>query len=192
MEALTLKINKALALTASQFEQLAADNPDWQLELTAKGDLIIMPPTGGETGARNDEISFQLFQWNKQTGLGKTFNAATGFQLPNGATRSPDASWVSLGRWSALTPQQKATFPPLCPDFVVELRSPTDTIAQLKEKMEEYIANGAKLGWLIDPKNKTVTVYKPNQQPIALQVPLSISGEDVLPGFVLDLKPVWD
>jgi Uma2 family endonuclease len=188
----TLNLPNSTKLTREAFLELVAANPELQLERTSTGELVIMPPTGGETGDRNDEISFQLRAWNKQTKLGKTFNSSTDFSLPNGADRSPDASWVKLDRWEALTPEEKAAFPPLCPDFVVELRSPTDNLKTLQAKMQEYIEQGARLGWLIDPKTKRVEIYRPGRDKEVLNAPIILSGEDVLPGFVLDLQPVFD
>ena len=187
----TLTLPASLKLTHKAFLELVAVNPDLQLERTSDGELVIMPPTGGETGERNDEISFQLRAWNKQANLGKTFNAATGFNLPNGANRSPDASWVSRERWEALTPQERKTFPPLCPDFVVELRSPTDNLKKLQAKMQEYIEQGTQLGWLIDPKTKQVEIFHPGQDKEILYAPATLSGEAVLPGFILDLQPIF-
>jgi len=187
-----LNLPDSLKLTREAFLDLVAANPELQLERTSTGELVIMPPTGGETGDRNDEISFQIRAWNKQTKLGKTFNSSTGFNLPNGATRSPDASWVRIDRWEALTSAEQEAFPPLCPDFVVELRSPTDNLKKLQAKMQEYIEQGAQLGWLIDPKTKQVEIYRLGQDKEVLSQPTTLSGEDVLPGFVLDLRPVFD
>jgi Uma2 family endonuclease len=187
----TLNLEPVIRLSHEQFKQLVAANPDAALELTSIGELVIMSPSGGETGERNDEISFQLRAWNKQTQLGKTFNSSTGFDLPNGATRSPDASWVSLTRWNVLTPQERQSFPPLCPDFVIELRSPSDSLKDLRDKMQEYIDNGALLGWLIDPMRKVVEIYRPGQPVEVLQNPTQLNGENVLPGFVLDLEGIF-
>lgn len=177
------------------FYDLCRSNPDLRLERTSNGELIVMPPTGGETGDCNDEISYQLRAWNKRTGLGKCFNSSTGFRLPNGADRSPDASWVRLDRWQALTPEQRKGFPPLAPDFVVELRSPTDKLQALQEKMQEYRENGVLLGWLIVPEGLSgslqVEIYRVGQEKEVLQSPTSLSGEDVLPGFVLNLNEVF-
>jgi Uma2 family endonuclease len=187
----TLNLKPIIRLNHEQFKQLVAANPDAELELTGEGELVIMPPTGGETGDRNDEISFQLRAWNKQTQLGKTFNSSTGFDLPNGATRSPDASWVSLARWNALTPNERQSFPPLCPDFIIELRSPSDSLKDLRDKMLEYIDNGASLGWLLDPISKTVEIYRIGQPVEVLTNPTQLRGENVLPGFVLDLGGIF-
>jgi Uma2 family endonuclease len=188
----TLQLPPVLKLTDEQFEQLAAANRDLQLEVTAKGELIIMPPTGGETGNRNFDLSGQLWFWNRQNRLGKAFDSSTGFRLPNGATRSPDASWVKIERWDALTQAQKKKFLPLCPDFAVELVSESDELEDTQEKMQEYIANGLRLGWLINPKDKQVEIYRPNQKVEILQSPSTLQGEDVLPGFVLDLQPIFE
>jgi len=181
----------ALRVTHEQLVQLAIANRDLQLERTATGELIVMPPTGGDTGNRNLDIEGQLWLWNRQTKLGKAFNSSTGFHLPNGADRSPDAAWVRQERWDALTPEQRKSFVPLCPDFVIELRSESDNLAPLRAKMQEYIENGACLGWLIDRKNKKVEIYRQSQEVEVLAHPLSLSGENVLPGFVLDLTEVW-
>lgn len=188
----TLQLPPVLKLTDEQFEQLAAANRDLQLEVTAKGELIIMPPTGGETGNRNFDLSGQLWFWNRQNRLGKAFDSSTGFRLPNGATRSPDASWVKMERWDALTAAQKKKFLPLCPDFAIELVSESDELKDVQEKMQEYIANGLRLGWLINPKDKQVEIYRPNQEVEILQSPRTLQGEDVLPGFVLDLQPIFE
>jgi Uma2 family endonuclease len=192
MTALTLNLSPILKLTDEQFEKLAAVNRDLRLELTAKGELIIMPPTGGETGNRNFEIYIDLGNWNRQTRLGKAFDSSTGFRLLNGATRSPDLSWISLDRWETLTQEQQKKFLPLCPDFAVELVSEIDDLEEIQQKMQEYIENGLRLGWLINPKTQTIEIYRPNQAVEVLQSPSTITGEDVLPGFVLNLQPIWD
>jgi Uncharacterized protein conserved in cyanobacteria len=187
----TITIPQTFKVTHEQFQQIAAVNRDLRLERTATGELIIMAPTGSETGNRNLDIEGQLWLWNRQTKLGVAFNSSSGFKLPNGADRSPDASWVKLERWQTLTPKEKEGFAPLCPDFVVELRSKSDNMEPLREKMREYIANGASLGWLIDRKNKKVEIYRQSQDVEILDHPRTLSGEDVLPGFVLDLTDVW-
>lgn len=184
----TLKLK--VDLTDEQYFQMCQNNRDLKFERTAKGVLLIMPPTGGETSNRNADLTFQVQAWSRQNNLGKTFDSNGGFKLPNGADRSPDASWVKIERWNALTPEQREKFIPLCPDFVVELRSPSDSLTELREKMQEYIANGARLGWLIDRKNQRVEIYRPNQEVEILENPASLSGEDVLPGFILDLNPI--
>jgi Uma2 family endonuclease len=193
-ETLSLELpNKiALCVTQEQFDLLAAANRDLRLERTAAGELIVNPPTGGETGKRNLSISTQLGKWfETHEDLGEAFDSSTGFRLPNGADRSPDASWVSRERWEALTPQQRKGFIPLCPDFVIELRSESDSLPKLQAKMREYIDNGARLGWLIDPQNRRVEIYRPQREVEVLENPTELSGEEVLPGFVLNLRRVW-
>ncbi len=180
-----------LTVTREQFVELAIANRELQLERTEAGELIVNPPTGGETGYRNSDLNGQLWLWNRQTKLGKTFDSSTGFHLPNGADRSPDAAWVRQERWDALTPEQKEGFIPLSPDFVVELRSKSDRIKPLQDKMQEYMENHVRLGWLIDRKNRKVEIYRLNQEVELLENPATLSGEDVLPGFVLDLTEVW-
>ncbi|NQZ62045.1 Uma2 family endonuclease [Crocosphaera sp.] len=182
----------ALRVTREQFAVLAAANRELRLERTATGELIVNPPTGGNTGHRNLSITGQLIVWFEANDTqGIAFDSSTGFELPNGANRSPDAAWVSQARWDGLTPEQQDSFIPLCPDFVVELRSKNDTLKDLRAKMEEYRENGAKLGWLIDPKNKRVEIYRPGQAVEVLENPSHLSGETVLPGFSLSLKRVW-
>jgi Uma2 family endonuclease len=191
----TIAINlpPTLTLTVSheQFVELAIANRELQLERTARGQLIVNPPTGGETGYRNLDLEGQIWLWNRQTKLGKAFNSSTGFHLPNGADRSPDAAWVRQEKWDALTPEQREGFIPLSPDFVVELRSKTDSMKSLQNKMQEYMENKVRLGWLIDRKNRKVEIYRQNSEVEVLENPVSLSGEDVLPGFVLDLAEVW-
>ncbi|MEG4250293.1 Uma2 family endonuclease [Microcoleus sp. Pol10D4] len=186
----TNSIELSINLTDEQFFQLCQNNRDYQFERTASGELIIMPPTGSETSKRNMDLSYQLRAWSRQNNLGVAFDSSGGFRLPNGADRSPDASWVKKERWDALTPEQKDSFAPLCPDFVVELRSRTDSLKKLQEKMQEYIENGAKLGWLIDRQNRRVEIYRPGQDVEILENPATLSGEDVLPGFVLNLEEI--
>ena len=192
MTALTLNLSPIIQLTEEQFEQLAWANQDVNLELTSQGILLIMPPTGGETGNRNFELNGQLWLWNHDNCLGKAFDSSTGFRLPNGANRSPDLSWIKQERWDALTQSQKKKFLPLCPDFVVELVSESDDLSETQAKMKEYLDNGLRLGWLISPKTKIVEVYRLNQKVEVLQSPTSLSGEDVLSGFILDLEFIWD
>ncbi|NEO84424.1 MAG: Uma2 family endonuclease [Spirulina sp. SIO3F2] len=190
--ALNLPPALRLIVTPEQFEALAASNRELRLERTAQGELIVNPPTGWQTGERNSGISGELYLWWRNAGEpGKVFESSTGFKLPNGANRSPDASWVSQARWDALTPEQKGTFAEICPDFVVELRSESDTVKGLQAKMAEYLANGAQLGWLLNPKKRTVEVYRPDKAVEILENPATVSGEPVLSGFVLDLKRVW-
>lgn len=179
-------------LRAEDFLELCQANQDLRLELTAKGEVIIMPPTHSWTGKQNSGLNGQLWVWNDQAGLGIVFDSSTGFTLPNGAVRSPDVSWVSNQRWETLTEiQQKEEFSPLSPDFVVELRSSSDSIKKLREKMQEYIDNKVRLGWLIDTKEKQVEIYRSGQDVEVLLSPTTLSGEDVLPGFILDLNKIW-
>jgi Uma2 family endonuclease len=160
MEALTLDIKSVIELTDEQFFQLCQANKDLRFERTATGDLIIMSPAGGETGNRNGRLTQQLFNWSDTDNTGIAFDSSTGFKLPNGADRSPDASWVKLERWNALTPQQQTRFLPLCPDFVVEILSPSDSLKVTQKKMKEYKDNGASLGWLINRKIRQVEIYR--------------------------------
>ena len=192
MTAITLNLNSIIKLTSEQFYQLCEENPDLKLERSANGELIVMPPTGGETGKRNLTAGAQLWTWNEQTELGEAFDSSTGFTLPNKADRSPDASWVEKSRWSALTPEQREKFIPLCPDFVIELVSPSDSLKKSQEKMQEYMENGCRLGWLINRKKREVEIYRPGQDVEVLQSPLTLSGENVLPGFVLNLQKIWN
>jgi Uma2 family endonuclease len=194
-ETLSIELPKAIGLyvTQEQFTALAAANRDLRLERSAKGELIVNPPTGWETGRRNRSLTGQLDRWYEENeDLGEAFDSSTGFILPNGATRSPDASWVSRERWQALTPEQKGTFAHICPDFVVELRSSSDTLKSGQDKMREYIDNGAILGWLIDPQQRRVEIYRAGKDVEVLGNPAELSGEAVLPGFVLNLRRVWD
>jgi Uma2 family endonuclease len=178
-------------VTEEDFFAFCQLNPDWRLERTAEGEVIFMPPAGGETGRQNSQFNRLLGNWAEADGTGVVFDSSTGFELPNGAKRSPDAAWVRRSRWEALTPEQRRKFPPLCPDFVAELRSPSDALETLQEKMEEYLANGAELGWLIDPLERKVTIYRPGTEPVCLDNPEQVNGDPVLPGFVLDLRRIW-
>lgn len=186
----TIAIPQTFKVTHEQFQQIAAVNRDLRLERTATGELIVMPPTGSEIGKNNQDLSGQLWLWNRQTKLGLVFDSSSGFHLINSAIRSPDASWVKLERWQALTPEEQQGFAPLCPDFVVELRSKSDNLQPLREKMREYLANGATLEWLIDRNNCKVEIYRQNQDVEILDHPNTLSGENILPGFVLDLAEV--
>lgn len=188
MNAITLNIPH---LTGEGFAQLCQANEDLQLERAATGEVIIMPPTYPWIGKQNSGLNAQLWLWNDRTSLGIAFDSSAGFTLPNGAVKSPDATWVSNERWEALTPsQQQEEFSPLSPDFMVELRSSSDSLKKLQEKMQEYIDNGVRLGWLIDPKTKQVEIYRPGQDVEVLH-PTTVSGEDVLPEFELNLNKVW-
>ncbi|MBW4571580.1 MAG: Uma2 family endonuclease [Tolypothrix carrinoi HA7290-LM1] len=191
MNALTVNLNPVIELTDEQFFQLCQVNENLRFERTATGELIIMPPTGGETSNRNAGLTAQVWIWNEQNKLGKVFDSSGGFKLPNGADRSPDASWIKLERWNALTQKQQIRFLPLCPDFVVELLSPTDSLRDTQEKMREYRDNGARLGWLINRKSRQVEIYRIGKDVEVLESPVSLSGEDILPGFVLNLEAIW-
>ena len=187
-----LKLNvRGVQLTEEQFARLCQENPDLRLEVTAQQELVIMAPTGLETGRRNSTLTQRLANWAEANGTGLTFDSSTLFTLPNGAKRSPDASWMRRERWGVLTKEQRGGFARICPDFVVELRSPTDSLTDLLEKMREYIENGAQLGWLIDPLDKRVYVYRPGQPVESLDNPTTLSGDPVLPGFVLSVQELW-
>ncbi len=189
---LPLKLNvQETKLTEEQFVRLCQENPELRLELTARGELVIMPPTGLESGRRNTKITQRLANWAEADGTGIVCDSSTLFTLPNGAKRSPDASWVRQERWDALPARERAGFGLLCPDFVVELRSPTDRLTDLQEKMQEYIGNGARLGWLIDLLEKRVYVYRPDQPVEVLDDPPAVSGDPVLSGFVLHVRELW-
>lgn len=210
----TLELN--IDLTDEQFFQLCQQNRDLRFERTARGELIIMPPTGSETSGlakgealrdRNADLTYQLRAWSRRNQLGKSFDSSSGFKLPNGAERSPDASWVKMERWNALTQAEKERFAPLCPDFVVELMSPSDSLektqntmtsdpasakdARERARMREYMANGAQLGWLINRQKQQVEIYRSNREVEILQAPKTLSGEEILPGFILDLIQIW-
>jgi Uma2 family endonuclease len=180
-----------LDLTDEQFFQLCHKHRDLKFERTAAGELIIMSPTGGNTGKRNVKLTTQLDLWNTRTQLGEVFDSSTGFSLPNGANRSPDVAWVRRDRWQALTPDQQDQFVPLCPNFVIELMSPSDSLERTRHKMTEYVDNGAQLGWLINFKQQQIEVYRPGQAVETLTDPSTVSGDEVLPGFVLDLSLIW-
>ncbi|HLO51854.1 MAG TPA: Uma2 family endonuclease [Kamptonema sp.] len=192
MTQITIDLNPIIKLTEEQFYQLCQENSDLKLERNAKGELIVMPPTGGETGRSNVKAIVPLAIWNDQTQLGEVFDSSTGFTLPNKADRSPDASWVEKSRWEALTPEQREKFIPLCPDFVIEILSPTDSLRKTQEKMQEYIENGCRLGWLIKRKKQEVEVYRPGKEVELLKSPQTLFGEDVLPGFTLNLGRIWE
>jgi Uma2 family endonuclease len=192
MTALTLNLSPTVELTDEQFYEICQNNRDLKFERNANGELVIMAPIGGESGRHEADLITDLNIWNRQTNLGVVLSSSTGFKLPNGADRSPDAAWVQLERWESLTPEQRRKYPPLCPDFVIELRSETDSLSVLQKKMQEYINNGARLGWLIDPRNRRVEIYRPHQTVEILESPTSLSGEDVLPGFMLQLARIFD
>jgi Uma2 family endonuclease len=183
--------SKPEPMTDEEFDEFCRLNADWRVERSAEGELIVMPPSGGETGIQNSHLNRHLGNWAEVDGTGEVFDSSTGFTLPNGAKLSPDSAWIRRSRWEALTPEERKKFPPLCPDFVIELRSPTDPLDTLQVKMAEYVTNGAQLGWLIDPQERKVYVYRPDAEVICMENPSQLSGDPVLPGFVLDLAKVW-
>ncbi len=191
----TISIPKGFHVTPEQFDQLANYEQEARLELTASGELIIMSPTGGTAGKKNRRLTQQLGNWTDKNRTGEAFDSSTIFILPNGARKSPDASWIKFDRWNKLTQEQQDGFPPIVPDFVIELVSPSDLKNQryqdLQYKMQEYIDNGVKLGWLIEPKSKTVEIYRQDRLPEILDNLQSLSGEDILPGFILDLTNIF-
>ncbi|MDB9485865.1 Uma2 family endonuclease [Dolichospermum circinale CS-537/01] len=188
-EAVVLNI-KNVGLSDDQFYQLCQINEDWKLEQTAKGELIIMPPVGAISGNRESEFNADVVIWNRQTQLGKVFSSSTVFILPHGGKRSPDVAWIANKRWESLSVEERERFPKICPDFVIELRSRTDSLGQLQDKMQEYLHSGLRLGWLIDPQNQQVEIYRQNQSVEIVLLPTILSGEDVLPGFILEV-PVF-
>ena len=191
MTTFTLDLNPIGSLTEEAFYQLCQRNPDLKLERSAQGDLVIMPHTGGESGRRNADIMIDLGLWNRQTQRGYTFDSSTCFKLPNGAERSPDAAWIAKDRWEALSQDDRAKFPPIAPDFVIELRSFSDRLEVLQAKMREYQENGVVLGWLINPHDRQVEVYRRGQPVEVLDQPNTVSGEAILPGFILDLNRIF-
>lgn len=188
---LTVNFPSLVQMTNEQFYEFCQANGDLRIERTANGEVIIMPPAFSDTGNRNFNIAAQLGYWTEQDGTGIGFDSSTGFTLPNGAMRSPDASWIELERWNALTDAQKASFAPICPSFVIELRSSSDRLIKLQEKMQEYIDNGASLGWLIDRQNRKVYIYRPNREVEILDNPEAVSGNPELPGFILRMSKIW-
>jgi Uma2 family endonuclease len=188
----TLRIRPAIELTDDEFFALCQINRDLRFERTSQGDIIIMAPTGAETGVRNSSITGQLYNWAKRDGTGAVFDSSTGFKLPNSADRSPDAAWIPRSRLATLSAEQKTKFLPLCPDFVVELLSPSDDLAEVQGKMTEYIENGSQLGWLIDPEMRQIHVYRPRKAIIVLENVAEIAADPELPGFVLDLREIWE
>lgn len=188
---LTVILPGSESMTTEQFYEFCQANRDLRIERTAQGEVIVMPPAFSDTGNRNFKIAQQVGNWADLDGTGEGFDSSTGFTLPNGATRSPDVSWIKLERWNTLTAEQKASFAPICPDFVIELRSQSDTLKSLQAKMQEYIANGASLGWLIDRQNRKVYIHRPNREVEVLDNPESVSGEPELPGFMLQMAKIW-
>ena len=181
----------SVKLSPEQFKQLCADNPELRLELTSTGELIVMPPAGSKSGLRNFNLSSQLARWVEEDDSGVGFDSSAGFTLPNAAIRAPDASWIRRDRWEGLSEEEKEEFAPICPDFVIELRSPTDRLATLQAKMQEYVDNGAQLGWLIDPFERRVYIYRPGREMEVLEDPETVLGDPELPGFVLNVRELW-
>ena len=192
MAAIVLKLKPFVELSDDQFYELCKNNRDLKFELTAQGELVIVTPVGGEGGSREADLIGDLVFWNRRTQLGKVFSSSTCFKLPNGADRSPDAAWVAWERWNQLTLEQRKKFPPICPDFVIELRSESDALEPLQQKMQEYIDNGLRLGWLINPQNREVEIYRADRPRQVLQNPKQVDGEEVVPGFVFDLPILWE
>jgi Uma2 family endonuclease len=190
MKPVTIEMN-SVNLTDEQFFQLCIKNRNFRFERNSQGDLVIMSPTGGETSNRNIEIAYQLQAWNRKTKLGIAFDSSGGFKLPKGGDRSPDASWIPLAKWNSLTPEQQRRFLPLCPDFLIELLSATDSLKDTRKKMLEYMSNGCKLAWLINRKDKKVEIYREGKEVEILDHPVSLSGENILPEFVLEMELIW-
>jgi Uma2 family endonuclease len=188
---LTVNFPAIVKMTQAQFSEFCQANQELRIERTAQGEVLIMPPAFSDTGNRNFNIAAQLWVWAEQNGTGIGFDSSAGFTLPNGATRSPDASWIKLERWNALTAAEQASFAPICPDFAIELRSASDTLISLQTKMQEYIDNGASLGWLIDRKNRQVYIYRPDRSPEVLEQPELVTGDPELPGFELKMAKIW-
>ena len=186
-----LSVNVKGVITPEQFEELCRANRDLRLELTSTGELIVMPPTGSRTGIRNAHLTYQLLAWAEKDRSGVTFDSSSGFTLPNSAKRSPDAAWIKRERWDALTEDEQEGFAPLCPDFVVEMRSRSDNLPRLQNKMREYISNGALMAWLIDPVKRRVYIYKPDQGVNVLENPDVVSDASLLPGFELSMPQLW-
>ena len=186
MEAVVLNL-ETVNLTDEQFYHLCQDNQTWNLERNQKGELLIMPPVGGNSGKQEANLIVKVGVWNEQTQLGEVFSSSTIFRLPNGGDRSPDVAWIKRERWEALSAEEREKFPPLCPDFVIELRYRTDSLTSLQDKMSEYLASGLRLGWLINPQQQQVEIYRLNSDVEIINLPAILSGEDVLPGFVLNL-----
>jgi len=187
-----LQFSPSLEMNDEQFFEFCQANRDVRIERNKEGEIIIMPPTGWETGNKNAEIIIQLGNWAKRDGHGKSADSSAGYQMPNGAIMSPDASWILNQRLETVSPAKRRKFLPLAPDFVIELRSHSDSLQKLKEKMQEYIENGVSLGWLIDPTERKIYVYAPNKEDEVLENPSKISGEPLLKGFTLNLKEIWE
>lgn len=191
MAAIVLNLKPFVELSDDQFYELCQNHRDLKFERTAQGELLIVAPVGGEAGSREADLIGDLVFWNRRTQLGKVFSSSTCFKLPNGADRSPDAAWISWERWNHLTSAQQKKFPPICPDFAIELRSQSDALEPLQQKMQEYIESGLRCCWLINPQDRQVEIYRAHQPKQVLQNPQQIDGEDVVPGFVFDLAILW-
>lgn len=183
----TLDLSPIATLSHERFYELCMANRDIPMERSPEGELIIMPPVGGESGRKEAQYITKLGIWNERMGLGEVFSSSTIFKLPGGGDRSPDAAWVRKDRWEALTPEQQRKFPPLCPDFVIELRSESDRLKSLQQKMQEYLNSGLRLGWLINSQDRAVEIYRPTANVETLPLPAKLSGEDVLPDFSLQI-----
>jgi Uma2 family endonuclease len=191
MDSLTISLDSVIEMSDEQFFQLCQKNRDLRFERSSKGDITIMAPAGSDTGMYNSSFNGYLWSWNQRKKLGFTFDSSTGFTLPNGAMRSPDAAWILKERWEALTPEQRSRFAPICPDFVMELMSPSDSLKVTQAKMQEYQDNGARLGWLINRKVREVEIYRIGQPVEVLYSPTILSGENILPEFILNLDAIW-
>jgi Uma2 family endonuclease len=190
MSVSVLNLTPFIDLTDDQFYELCQNHRDLRFERNAAGEIIIMSPTGGETGNRNFSLTVQFGNWVNSDGTGLGFDSSTGFKLPNGGDRSPDLSWITLSRWNALTPDQRRKFPPIAPDFILELRSQTDDLKPLQDKMQEYIDNGVCLGLLLNPQDRQVEIHRPNQPIQILNQPQQIDCNPELPGFILNLTGI--
>ena len=188
----SIRIEPDQRVTQDEFYDFCMANPDLRIELTAEGEIVIIPPTGAETGYRNNEIARQLGNWTRRDGRGRAFDSNTEYLLPDGSALSPDASWVDRVRLARLTREQKRKFPPLVPDFVIELTSPSDRLTRVRKKMEAWISNGVKLGWLLDADRRTAYVYRPRRAPEKMVAPKELKGEGPVSGFPLELAEIWD
>jgi len=191
MNTYTINFDIVAKINDEQFSQLCRDNPELKLERNQKGEIIVMSPTGGETGKKNADLIIDFGIWNRRKKIGQIFDSSTCFQFPDGSNRSPDVAYIKQERWEKLIPEERETFPPIAPDFVLELMSKTDSLKRLQEKMQEYRDNGVKLGWLINPMKNQVEIYRQGQEKEVLDDPKTLSGEDILPEFILDLSTIW-
>ena len=187
----TIDFSPVVAISDEQFDRLCAANPEINFERTPKNEIVIWPPSDGVAGNQKAEMTADFVIWNQQYNLGVVFGSSTCFRLPGGVDRSPDVSWVEKSRWESLTPEQRRKFPPICPDFVLELLSPSDNLRTVQRKMQEYLDSGIRLGWLINPEDKLVEIYRPGREVEVVRSPSTLSGEEVLPGFVLNIEWIW-